>query len=127
MYGNNAPERVLLGAEKIIDAMIPDGNYLTFHHALYMIELHRARRKIGTGKGDEAMLHLRKAREHASAFDEIRGEYAFTAPLFDHIRHNTEDRCITGTTSCLEDFRALLDFPAYAPIKSHKDFNQLIR
>ncbi len=126
-YEGGTPEEVFLCAEKIIDALIPDGNYLTFHYELYNIEQTRAIREIGAGNLEEAMLHLKKAREHAASYDEIRGEYAFTAPLFDHIRHNTEDWCITGTGTRLEDFRALLDLPQCAPIKSHKDFNQLIR
>ena len=127
IHGNTAPEEVLLSAEKIIDALIPDGNYLDFHHDLYMIALSRARKEIQTGNIDAATAFLKKAREHAVSYDAIQGEYAFTSPVFDHIKINTDDRCITGTTTALEDFRALFDFPQYLPIKSHRDFAELIK
>ncbi|MDD4125246.1 MAG: helix-turn-helix transcriptional regulator [Eubacteriales bacterium] len=116
-----------IAAEKVINALIPDGNYLTFHHELYMIDLAEARSAVCSGDLDKAMLAIQKAREHAIAYDNIKGEYAFTAPLFDHIKYNTQDWYITGTTSTFEDFRALFDLPAYSPLKSHKDYEKLFK
>lgn len=113
-------------AYTIIQALIPDGNYQTFNHALYMIALGEARREISLGNIDRAMLAMKKARNHAIAYDNIKGEYSFTAPLFNRIRYNSNDWWKTGTNTELEDFKALLDFPVYAPLKSHKDYARLI-
>lgn len=118
---------VRTAVRSMIEALIPDGNYLTFHYELYMIYLSEARSEIRSGEYDKAILAMNHAREHAIAYDSIKGEYAFTAPLFNHVKYNTENWCITGTTTTLEDFRALFDFPAYVPLKSHMGFAELIK
>lgn len=69
---------------------------------------------------------MKEAREHAIAYDAIQGEFAFTAPLFDRIKSNTDNWYKTGTTTMLEDFRALFEFPVYAPLKTHPDYWELI-
>lgn len=127
IHGSNISQEARITAETIINALIPDGNYLTFHYELYSIDLAEARSEIATGDYDKAMLAMKKARGHAIAYDNIKGEYQFTAPLFDHIKHNTNDWCQTGTGTMLDDFRALFDFPAYAPLKKHKDYAELIK
>lgn len=116
-----------IAAETIINALIPDGNYLTFYYQLYMIALSEARSAVSDGEYDKAILAMQKACEYAIAYDGINGEYTFTAPLFNHVKHNTENWYKTGTTTTLEDFRALFDFPAYAPLKKHKDYSELVK
>ena len=116
----------ITAARTIIDALIPDGNYLTFHNELYSIALSEAREAIHSGIYDKAILSMKEAREHAIAYDAIQGEFAFTAPLFDRIKSNTDNWYKTGTTTMLEDFRALFEFPAYAPLKTHPDYSELI-
>ncbi len=113
-------------AETIIKLFIPDGNYLTFHHHLYMICLSEAREEIRDGDYDKAVCAMRKAREHAIALDKIKGEYLFTAPLFNKVKFNTDEWYKTGTGTQLDDFIALFDFPAYSPLKAHKDYEKLI-
>lgn len=114
-------------AKAIIKLFIPDGNYQTFHYQLYMIDLSEARAEISAGDYDKAMISMQSARKHAIAFDSIKGDYSFTAPFFDHIKYNTENWCITGNTKMLEDFRTLFDFDIYKPLKSHKDYAELIK
>jgi transcriptional regulator with XRE-family HTH domain len=120
-------DEIRIAAKSIINALIPDGNYLTFHYELYMIDLSEARAEIRSGEYGKAMLAMTKAREHAIAYDNIEKEYSFTAPLFDHLKYNRENWFITGTTTMLDDFKALMDFPAYSPLKSHKGFSELIK
>lgn len=127
IHANIMSDEECEAAETIINALIPDGNYLTFHYQLYMIDLARARREVSTGNYDKAILAMQKAREHAIAFDNIKGEYVFTAPLFNHVKRNTENWFLTGTGTTLDDFRSLFDFSAYAPLKNHKDYAELIK
>lgn len=127
IHGSVISQEACIAAETIINALIPDGNYLTFHNELYSIDLAEARNEIAAGDYDKAMFAMKRAREHAMAHDNINGEYKFTAPLFDHVKHNTNDWCQTGTGTMLDDFRALFDFPAYTALKKHKDYAELIK
>ena len=70
---------------------------------------------------------MKSAREYAIAHNDIKDGYAFTALLFDHIKRNTEKWCRTGSNTILEDFKLLLDSPAYAPLKTHTEFAKLIK
>lgn len=126
IHGEISPE-ARTTAEAIINALIPDGNYQTFHHQLYMINLSKARAEIRSSEYDRAMIAMKKAREHAIAYDNIKGEYSFTAPLFNHVKNTTENWYLTGTGTLLDAFKELFDFPAYSPLKSHRDYAELIK
>lgn len=120
-------DEVRAAAKSMIHALIPDGNYLSFHYELYMIDLSEARAEIRSGEYDKAMLALTRVREHAIAYDSLNGEYSFTAPFFDHIKYNTENRYWTGSNTIFDDFKSLFDLPAYSPMKSHTGFADLIK
>lgn len=125
LYENSADARAV--GKAIIDLFIPDGNYLTFHHHLYMLALAQVRAEIGAGEYDNAMSAIMQAKEHAIAFDRIKGEYAFTSPFFDHVKGNTEEWYQTGDGTMLEGLIALMDFPCYAPLKDHERFADLLK
>lgn len=126
-HGAMTPE-ARTAAEAIINALIPDGNYLTFHYELYRVALSEAEEKIRAGELDQAMIAMRKARKHAIGLDGVKGDYSFTSPLFDRLKYNTElNWHRTGTRTMLEEFRALFDYPVYSPLKSHKDYDELIK
>lgn len=114
-------------AKAIIDILIPDGNYLTFHYHLYNIALSDARREIAAENLDDAIIFMKEARNHAIAFDSIQGKYAFTAPLFDQLKYDTTNWALTGTSTTLDDFKALFDLPAYSALKLHKEYFELIQ
>lgn len=113
--GETSPDERIT-AKSIIDALIPDGNYLTFHYELYMIDLSEARAEICTGEYDNAILAMARAREHAVSCDRIKKEkHMYTAPLFNRLTYNSKNQYTTGMTTMLEEFKGLFDYPAYAP------------
>ncbi len=109
----------------VIEAIIPDGNYLTFHSLLFSAALDGSRRALARGDVDSAMRTMKKAKAHAEAYDAIDGEYAFTAPLFDRLRMNRADWRVTNTETLTSVFAAALDRSEFAPLTAHPDFDAL--
>ena len=122
---NVKAERNIL--EKLIELFFPDGTYLLFNYKMYSAALADAREKISAGELDEAVEFMRAARDYAEKYDKVAsvGEYAYTAPLFSHIRGNSADWFKTGETTTVEDYRALFNWPSYAPLKNHKEYDNL--
>lgn len=98
-------------AECIINAMIPDGNYCTYHHQMSHIHFRKAAMAVTRGDCEEAMKYLQKSVYHAKEYDRIDlihpGKYAYTAPLFDHLVIDSKEWCRTGTGSLLDDIKDL--------------------
>lgn len=113
--------------ENIIKLIITDGNYQTFNHELYMLKLSQARAKIRINDLDGAMILLSQAKEYAIAYDNVKGEYSYTTPLFDKVVYNSNNWCKTGATSTFDDFKNLFDFPSYIPMRKHKNFAELLK
>ena len=109
----------------IIEVIIPDGNYLTFHSLLFSVSLDDARRALARGDVDSAMCSMKKAKAHAEAYDAIDGEYAFTSPLFDRLRMNRADWRMTNTETLTSVFATALDRSDFAPLTAHPDFDAL--
>lgn len=109
----------------VIEAIIPDGNYLTFHSLLFSAALDDSRRALARGDVDSAMRSMKKAKEHAEAYDAIDGEYVFTSPLFDRLRMNRADWRMTNTETLTSVFATALDRSDFAPLTAHPDFDAL--
>ena len=109
----------------VIEAIIPDGNYLTFHSFLFSAALEDSRRVLARGDVDSAMRLMKKAKAHAEAYDAIDGEYAFTASLFDRLRMNRADLRMTNTETLTSVFAAALDRSEFTPLTVHPDFDGL--
>ena len=124
---NVKAERDIL--KKLIGLFFPDGNYLLFNYKMYSAALADARAKINTGELDEAAEYMKTARYYAEKYDEVdsMGEYAYTAPLFSHVKGNSANWCKTGETTTIEDYLALFGWPSYAPLKAHKEYENLIK
>lgn len=115
--------------KKLIELFFPDGNYLLFNYKMYSAALADARTKINTGELDEAAEYMKTARYYAEKYDEVdsMGEYAYTAPLFSHVKGNSANWYRTGETKTVEDYLALFGWPSYAPLKAHKEYENLIK
>ncbi len=117
--------------QALIELFIPDGNYLIYECELLWCAILQAKAFTREGKYDEAVAMLAKAKVHAQAYDAIdlpknRGVYQFTAPLFDRIEYDTRQRCVSGTSSCMEDFyEYYLPDGAFDPLREREDFRNL--
>lgn len=118
-------------ARQMLDIVIPDGNYLNFHHLAMSIELQSARSLIESGEYDKALQALTKAKYHARKYDKIvcdnPGKYKFSSSLLSHYECDTTLYCKTGTETSVEDFCSLLDNKCYDPIRKMPEFQNLYK
>lgn len=69
---------------KIWELLIPDGNYLFIHCRISDIHLYLSRLYAGRGDRESTLEHLRLAKFHSSAFDNMpEGEQHYTGVFFD--------------------------------------------
>ncbi len=118
--------------QAVIELFIPDGNSLIYECELMHSAILQAKAFTREGKYDEAVAMLAKAKIHARAYDAIdlpenRGVYKFTAPLFDRIEYDTRLRCVSGTSSCMEDlYGYYLPDAVFDPLREREDFRNLL-
>jgi len=92
-------------AERIIQMLIPDGNYLYFNSYLMVVEFKRAEIAVSEKEYDRALNHLEKAFSYARREDASPGGN-YTCSLFDTLSfRNHKDE---GHPSSVEQFRANL-------------------
>jgi len=114
--------------EKILNILIPDHNYQYYNCMLSKNYRRKAVLYYADGKNEDAILYLKKALEYASAYDKLVNEnktYRYTSPFFDRIEFNTEDICITGTTSEVEDVYEFIKHHDFSSLRDRDDFKAL--
>ncbi len=122
-------EDVSAAAEGVIKAMIPDGNYVEHHHPMCNLNLRKARIAMSRGDHDLAAEYLKVSAYHAKSYDEIcidkRGEYRYTAPLFDCIVFDSrQEPKAPGTV--LDDFKENCKKEIFAPLFEREDFKAIL-
>ena len=118
-----------IAAEKMIEAMIPDGNYCGFHYEMAHIQFRKAEIKAKENRTDEVLKLLEKAIFHARKYDLLDrvspGEYSYTAPLFSKVTIDTRKWCHTGNTTLFDDIKEMCKRKIFDTIRSHKEFSEL--
>ena len=114
--------------EKILNAIITDGNYLYYND--YLVHNYRKRAAIytSTGEYEKAICHLQKALEYATAADDSDREntvYRFTCPFLNQLEYNPDDFWRTGRTKYVEDFYEAIKRAPFDKLHSKEDFKQL--
>ena len=114
--------------EQILNALIPDGNYLYYN--CFLADIYRSRARIYTSeeKYETAVQCLQKSLEYATAYDKFIKEntvYHFTSPFFNQVEHNTDDLCRTGTTTQVEDFYEFIKRDPFDKLHDREDFQKL--
>ncbi len=114
--------------EQILNALIPDKNYLYYN--CFLADNYRRRAAIYTdnGKYEIAIQCLKKSLDYAKAYDKFIVEntiYHFTSPFFDQVECNTENICRTGATTQVEDFYELIKRKPFDKLRDRKDFKTL--
>ncbi|MBR6742045.1 MAG: helix-turn-helix transcriptional regulator [Clostridia bacterium] len=114
--------------EKILNAIITDGNYLYFNDHLARNYRKRAAIYTSNGEYERAICCLKKALEYAIAADDADKEntvYRFTSPYLDQLEYNPDDFCRTGCTKCVEDFYEAIKRTPFDKLHSMTDFKQI--
>lgn len=110
-------------AEKILDAMLPDGNYLYNH--VFLAEIYLSRAKIGMEASDcgTAEEMLKSAFYHAKKYDEFEsGKIPIVSkPFFDHLEYDVSEIVRTGTTTKTEDIAEFVKKPLFDPLREKID------
>ena len=117
-------------AEGVLKAMIPDGNYFSYHFEMSYIQFRKAELAIKADEENDAIKCLQKSVYHAKEYDLVSRvaprEYTFSAPLFDRLTYDSREWCHTGTTTLLEDIQEMCKRKSFDPIRSRKDFQALM-
>lgn len=124
-------EDVVRAAESVIKAIIPDGNYITYHHPLAHIHIRLAQIAAGEGRAEDAMTELTEAVYHAKEYDRIDciapGAYGFTAPLLDHVSFNSADWYRVDNGGIMDDIVRITKRKEFDLIRDRADFKELMR
>ena len=113
--------------EQILNALIPDKNYLYYN--CFLADNYRIRAAIYTANEEyeTAIQCLQKSLEYATAYDKCMEEntiYHFTSPFFDQIEWNTAKICRTGTTTQAEDFYESIKRNPFDKLHDREDFQR---
>ena len=125
----NASMDACIAQERILQTLLPDGNYLYYNCFLADNYLIRARIYTAEKEPDKAIDALHEARRYAAAYDSFlreNTEYSFTGPFLNKVTYNTADICRSGTTTQEEDFLQALNRPAFDPLRNRADFQALL-
>ncbi|MBQ2736293.1 MAG: helix-turn-helix transcriptional regulator [Clostridia bacterium] len=100
---------------KIIDTMLPDGNYLRFNLDLYQAAEKELNHILNNGQEnskDKIVSLLKEMRAYAEAYDRIvfkkPGVYKYTAPWFDRIEEDTRLWIGNEGTHMIDEYRKLV-------------------
>jgi len=116
--------------EKILDAIITDGNYLYYND--YLADNYRKRAAIFTlnGEYEKAIRYLRKSLEYAKAADDSDREntvYRFTAPFLNQLEYNPDSFWRTGGTKYVENFYKAIKCSPFDKLHDREDFQKYFK
>ncbi len=114
--------------EQILNALIPDKNYLYYSGYLYFNYCKRAKIYAENGEYESAVQCLQKSLEYAIANDNADKKnttYRFTSPFFDHCEYNPDNFFRTGDSSQVEDFYETIKCKPFDKLHEREGFKQL--
>ncbi len=113
--------------EKILYLLFPDENFQFHHNILTYNFIDKAFFLCGEKRYDEAVAALVKARHHAEqdTLFSKKDHYQYTAPLFNLV--GGEKPVSDAVETPLDNFKASLNNPIYAPIREQEDFKVLLK
>ena len=118
-----------IAAEKIIEAMIPNGNYCGFHYEMAHIQFRKAEIEAKENHTNESLNLLKKAIYHAKEYDLLDsispGAYAYTAPLLNKTTIDTRKWCHTSDSTLLDDIKEMCNRKTFDTIRKYKGYSEL--
>ncbi len=116
--------------EQIINAVIPDGNYLYYNTFLVDNYVARAVFYTRNNENEKAMEALKKAQKFAIDYDSFLKDYQtyrFTSPFLSAEEHNTADICRSGTSTRKEDFIDFVKRSDFDALRNREDYQELLK
>ena len=118
-------------AEKILNAMIPDGNYCSYHYEMAHIQFRKAEMEAKANHPNEAINLLKKAIYHAQEYDLLDNisprEYFYTAPLFNKLKIDSRKWFHTGKSTLWDDIKEMCNRNSFDFIRNHKEYIALFK
>ncbi|MBQ8419627.1 MAG: helix-turn-helix domain-containing protein [Clostridia bacterium] len=114
--------------EKIIQALIPDGNYLYWHDWLTGNDIWKAQHFVRRGENAEAFALLRSAKNHMREYEKVLHKNtpsAYTAPLLNRLTYDPNNVTNFGTNTPSENFLAYLSMPVFDKIRETEEFQEI--
>ncbi len=114
--------------EKILNALIPDGNYLYYNCILADNYRRRASIYTSDGRYETAVQCLQKSLAYAAAYDKFMEKttpHRFSSPFLDQIEWNPDNVCRSGKASQVEDFYQLIQQTPFDKLHDRADFKRL--
>lgn len=118
--------------DALVKVMIPDGNYLGFHHFLFYAKQNRVdveMRKVADIDFNIVMKLLREMSIHAVEYDKIvtidKGVYKYTTSVFDRIEKDTREWLGCEGSTVTEDYYKYLADAKFDRIRGREDFQTL--
>ena len=113
--------------EKILSAIITDGNYLYYNGHLAHNYRKRAAIYTSNGKYEKAIGTLQKALEYATAADDSNREntvYRFTSPFLNQLEYNPDDFWRTSGAKYVEAFYEAIKCSPFERLYDREDFQK---
>ena len=113
--------------EKILQILIPDGNYQYYHNILQYNAFDKARVLCARQRYDEVVAELKKARYHAEEMVKYHQQdrFRFTAPLYDRMEGEVKTKDANAVD--VDNFIGCLGKPCFDPIRDREDFKALLK
>lgn len=119
-----------IAQEQIINAIIPDGNYLYYNTFLVDNYVARAVFYMRDNEIEKTMAALKKAQKFAIDYDSFLNDhqtYRFTSPFLSAEEHNTADICRSGTSTRKDDFIEYVERSGFDALREREDFQALLK
>ncbi|MBR6507318.1 MAG: helix-turn-helix transcriptional regulator [Clostridia bacterium] len=119
-----------IAQEQVINAIIPDGNYLYYNTFLVDNYVSRAVFYMRDNETEKAMDALKTAHKFAIDYDSFLSDhqtYRFTSPFLNAEERNTADICRSGTSTHKEDLIERVKRSGFDALKDREDFKALLK
>ncbi len=116
---------------KLLEVMIPDGNFLDLNHHLYCAAERKVNFMLSKNADDEQVLPvLGEMKQYALDYDRIvfdaPGVYKYTSPLFDRIETDSREWFGNEGERLTEDFFKYLREPKFDFLRDRETFKKLL-
>ncbi len=110
--------------EKIIKAIIFDGNYLGYNYVLSNNYLAKAKLYIKANEFDKSIEALQKAKYYALEYDKLmkNDSYQYTSPFLNRIIIKTKDICSSSPLSLYDGFILDIQDDIFTSIKDKEEY-----
>ncbi|MBQ4570772.1 MAG: helix-turn-helix transcriptional regulator [Bacilli bacterium] len=114
--------------EKLIDLIIQDKNYLSFHQDLNYLNIKKASLFVKQKEYHKAIECLKVAKEYAIKYDELmkQDKHIFTTPFLNLYDIDLKEFVRTGEKTELEEFMKDVKDKRFAPLNNFDEYQKLI-